>query len=92
MSLLEASFQHQCRECGEHFMSFFSAPLVPFNTSVELFSLRKLSTRILLQIGRKLASEEAEASIEKLTFSTLKCIFPDKIMFISLSINRSNGF
>ncbi|GJX06233.1 hypothetical protein Tco_0194165 [Tanacetum coccineum] len=52
-------------ECGEHFMSFFLAPLVPFSTSVELFSLRKLSTRRLLQIGKKLASEEDEASVEK---------------------------
>ncbi|GKE74808.1 hypothetical protein Tco_1536849, partial [Tanacetum coccineum] len=40
-------------------------PLVPFSTSVELFSLRKLSTRRLLPIGKKLASEEAEASVEK---------------------------
>nr|GEX39560.1 putative reverse transcriptase domain-containing protein [Tanacetum cinerariifolium] len=40
----------------------------------------------------ELASKEAEASIEKLIFSTLKGMSLDKIMFISLSRNRSNGF
>ncbi|GKE16840.1 hypothetical protein Tco_1424417, partial [Tanacetum coccineum] len=41
---------------------------------------------------KELASKEAEASIEKLTFSTLKGMSLDKIMFISLSRNRPNRF
>jgi fructose-bisphosphate aldolase class I len=53
------------RKTGEPFVSSFSAPLVLFNTSAELFSLRKLSTKRLHQVPMLIC----------FSFSNFRCVF-----------------